>query len=300
MSASEPPESVVQEWLSSDFRSGKVRVGVDEVVGGALRRSVTGLGFAAGQLVQDPWQRRSCEIDRHLDGVAAQLGGGSQGVHDPALGTRRCLGAVASPGLAVHDGGTDSGLDEPVGGVDARVGEEGEQRPSPVLAYQLGHQSSVRVVGMSSRPRKDLDRCRTDQCSLDGFMVLRALVAIGEATYAASNWLPTDPARKLRGSRIVLSFAGPPRPRPPSGGLQRDERRINVNYHDAAQRPAQACGLTARRPLEDLATRAGPPPGPRPRPQNGRRDSLSREKDDPSEAGDTSDPLPRTACSPGV
>ncbi len=79
---------------------------------------------------------------QHPDRVALLVGGGRQqaGKHLPGLGARP--GAVATPALAAHDRGADGLLRAPVGGLDPRDGNKGEQRVA--LAAQVGKQPPVR------------------------------------------------------------------------------------------------------------------------------------------------------------
>ena len=89
---------------------------------------------------------RPGELDEELDGIESLLDGGAQCAHDPALGPSPPPGPVASPDLAVDDGGPDRLLGPPVGGIDAGTGEVGEQRVD--LVSEVGDQLSVLVVGM--------------------------------------------------------------------------------------------------------------------------------------------------------
>src|SRR5579875_1795843 len=104
------------------------------------------------------------EAGEEVDAVEPLLGCGPERAHHAPLGLGSTPGAVAAPHLAVHDGRPDGLFGSPVGGVDARVGEEGEQRLP--LGAQVGHQLAVLVVrvsviGKQLHPFSEIgDRCR--------------------------------------------------------------------------------------------------------------------------------------------
>src|SRR5579884_2985376 len=90
---------------------------------------------------------RSGVAGEPVDGVDPLLGGGSQHAHDPALGAGAGPGAVPAPDLAVDHSRTDGLFAAPVGGIDAGVSKEGEDRLP--LVVEVGDQLAVGVVGMS-------------------------------------------------------------------------------------------------------------------------------------------------------
>ncbi len=77
------------------------------------------------------------QVDEELDGVDDLLGGGAEHGHHPALGLCSPVGAVGAADLAGDGGGPHAVLGSPAGGVDGRVGQEGEQG-GPVVVAVVG------------------------------------------------------------------------------------------------------------------------------------------------------------------
>src|SRR5579859_4769687 len=81
-----------------------------------------------------------------VDGVDALLGGGAQDAHDRRLGGRAAPGPVAAPHFAVDDRGADGLFGPPVGGLDIRPGQEGDD--GFALVVEMLDEFAVLVVGM--------------------------------------------------------------------------------------------------------------------------------------------------------
>jgi hypothetical protein len=67
------------------------------------------------------------------EGVAVLLRAGAQDGHQDRLGLGAGLGAVSAPNLAVDHGGTDGLLGAPVGRVQTRMLQEGQQLLAVVI-----------------------------------------------------------------------------------------------------------------------------------------------------------------------
>jgi hypothetical protein len=105
---------------------------------------VSGEAGAGERQAHDRWCGRSGEVGEAGDSVGALLLSGAEHAHDPPLAFGSPVASVPAGGLAVHDFRSDAGLAPPVGGVDARLLKEGEQRGA--FVGEMADQLAVLVV----------------------------------------------------------------------------------------------------------------------------------------------------------